>query len=75
MRAKKEPTKEGILAIKDPYERQKMIAKHMDLFRNRRYSMQSINDVKVGKKNEANRCLPNRNVQSTCWRNELYRPV
>ena len=31
--SKKEPTKEGILAIKDPYERQKMLAKHMDLFR------------------------------------------
>ena len=31
--SKKEPAKEGILAIKDPYERQKMIAKHMDLFR------------------------------------------
>lgn len=31
--SKNEPTKESILAIRDPYERQKMIAKHMDLFR------------------------------------------
>lgn len=31
--SKKEPTKESILSIRDPYERQRMIAKHMDLFR------------------------------------------